>query len=269
MRRKRNSKGRFVKVHSKKRRKNGAGLGRAGFAAARAAQTPAPTKRRKARKSRKARKARAGRRIRPTILVSKTGQYRRPSRSKYFKRPRMVNPRKRRSHSRRRNGNIMSSIKRVFTVSSLSSYMSIGGGILAGGLLSRMLSTGMVPFTSAALPASISETLNNKYVRPFHGVIHIVLGSLVAAKVRNKYLRDAGLGLAALGGYDLLSQALSALGVSALPTLSGMNVNLLGRMPSYAGMNVDMLAGARRFGDARAEDATSQHLADNINDMLS
>jgi hypothetical protein len=48
-----------------------------------------------------------------------------------------------------------------------------------------------------------------------------------------------------------------------------MNVNLLGRTPSYAGMNVDMLAGSRRFGEARAEDAASDHLADNINDMLS
>jgi hypothetical protein len=273
-RRTRNSKGRFVKKSkarkSRRRRRNGAGLGRAGFAAARAAAAPA--KRRKSRrKGRKAAK-RSGRRIRPTILVSKTGAYRRPRRSKYFKRPRMVNGRKRRRLSRRRNGgSLMSIVKRTLTVSTLSGYLSIGGGIFAGAMLSRMLNTGVVPFTETALPASVSETLGSKYVRPFHGILHIVLGGLIASKVKNKYVRDAGMGLAALGGYDLLSQALSALGVANLPSLSGMNVNMLGRT-SYSGMNVDLLGGGMNvdlMGDSRSSDAESGYLADNINDMIS
>lgn len=272
-RRLRNSKGRFIKVSRHRKRKNGGGVGRAGFAAARAAQMPAPSKKRKKSKSRKGRKTRSasGRRIRPTIIVTRTGHYRRPSRSKYFKRPRMVNPKRRKSRVRRSNGNILATVKRLFTVNTMSSYLSIGGGVLAGGFLSRMLTTGMVPFTTTALPSSISETLNNKYVRPFHGVLHIVLGTLIASKVRNKYVRDAGMGLAAIGGYDLLSQALSFLGMSALPTLSGMNVNMLGRT-SYSGMNVDLLGGGMNvdlMGDARASDAESGYLADNINDMLS
>ncbi len=276
-RRIRNSKGRFTKrakgrkSSSRKRRRNGAGLGRAGFAAAMAAAKP---KRRKSRRK-SARKAakRSGRRIRPTILVSKSGMYRRPRRSKYFKRPRMVNGRKRRRLTRRRNGgSIMASIKRVLTVSTLSGYLSIGGGIFAGAMLSKMLNTGLVPFVNTTLPASITTTLSSKYVRPFQGVLHIVLGTIIANKVKNKYVRDAGMGLAALGGYDLLSQALSALGVANLPVLSGMNVNLLGGRTSYTGMNVDLLGGGMNvdlMGDSRASDAESGYLADNINDMIS
>lgn len=275
--RSRNSKGRFTKGHkthrkaSHKRRKNGAGLGRAGFAAARAAAST-PSKRKTRRKSRRKAAKRSGRRIRPTILVTKTGAYRRPRRSKYFKRPRMVNGRKHRRVTRRRNGGtIMSAIKRTLTVSTLSGYLSIGGGIFAGAMLSRMLNTGLVPFTTTALPASVSNTLGSKYVRPFHGILHIVLGSIIASKVKNKYVRDAGMGLAALGGYDLLSQALSAIGVADLPSLSGMNHNILSRT-SYSGMNVDLLGGGMNvdlMGDARSSDAESGYLADNINDMIS
>ncbi len=268
-RRIRNSKGRFVKRgkarKSRRRRRNGSKH----MAALAAGHIP---KRKKARKSRKKAAKRSGRRIRPTILVSKTGAYRRPRRSKYFKRPRMVNGRKRRRVSRRRNGaGLMSIVKRTLTVSTLSGYLSIGGGIFAGAMLSRMLNTGMVPFTQSALPASVSETLGSKYVRPFHGILHIVLGGLIASKVKNKYIRDAGMGMAALGGYDLLSQALSALGVAELPSLSGMNVNMLGRT-GYSGMNVDLLGGGMNvdlMGDARSSDAESGYLADNINDMLS
>ncbi len=260
-RRVRNSKGRFVK--RSKARKSSKRRRRAVAAA---------PKRRKTRRKRVKAAKRSGRRIRPTILVTKSGLYRRPRRSKYFKRPRMVNGRKRRRLSRRRNGaSLMSTVKKVLTVSTLSGYLSIGGGIFAGAMLSRMLNTGLIPFTASALPASVSETLGSKYVRPFHGILHIVLGAVIASKVKNKYVRDAGMGLAALGGYDLLSQALSALGVANLPVLSGMNVNMLSRT-SYAGMNVDLLGGGMNvdlMGDARASDAESGYLADNINDMLS
>lgn len=279
-RRIRNSKGRFtkrsksVRRKSRRRRRNGAGLGRAGFAAAMASARKAPKRRKKSRSSsRKKAPKRSGRRIRPTILVSKTGTYRRPRRSKYFKRPRMVNGRKRRRLTRRRNGgSIMSAIKRTLTVSTMSGYLAIGGGIFAGAMLSRMLNTGLVPFTATALPASVSSTLTSRYVRPFHGILHIVLGTIIASKVKNKYVRDAGMGLAALGGYDLLSQALSAVGVMDLPSLSGMNVDLMGRT-SYSGMNVNLLGGGMNVdlmgNDSRSTDTESGYLADNINDMIS
>jgi len=270
VRRIRNSKGRFIKKSrkaSRRRRRNGSGLGRAGFLAAMAA---GKKKSRKGRKASRKGKVRSGRRIRPVILVSKSGGYRRPRRSKYFTRPRMVNGRRRRRNG---GGSLMSVVKKTFTVATVSGYLAIGGGIFAGALLSRMLNTGLVPFTTTALPASVSETLGGKYVRPFQGLIHIVLGGLIAAKVKNKHVQNAGLGLAALGGYDLLSQALTAVGMTALPTFAGMNVDLLGGRTSYTGMNVNLLGGGMNVdlmgNDARSTDAESNYLADNINDMIS
>jgi hypothetical protein len=283
MRRHRTAKGRFTKRaknpkrRSHKRRRNGGGLGRTAFLARMAAgkrkaakaKTSSPKRKSHKKHARKATSSR--RRIRPTVLVSRSGKYFRPRRSKYFTRPRRIN-------RRRRNGfgsGIMSSIKRIFTLNSVTNYLGIGGGIFVGTMLSKMLNTGMVPFTTTMLPASITDTLSNKYVRPFHGFIHIIAGTLLAAKVKNKYAKDIGIGLAALGGFDLLTQLLSATGMVGLPTFSGMNVNLLGRT-SYSGhqlsgmnvdlsgMNVDMLG-----NDARSDDAESGYLADNINDMLS
>lgn len=275
-RRKRNSKGRFTKKSKsgKRRRRNGGGYGRKAFAALRSsyAAVKAP-KRKKSRKSRKKAAKRSGRRIRPTILVSKSGTYHRPRRSKYFTRPRMVNGRRRKSRrlSRRRNGSVMSAIKRTLTMSTLSGYLSIGGGIFAGALISRMLNTGLVPFTTSALPVSVTTFANQKYVRPFQGILHIVLGTVIASKVKNKYVRDAGMGLAALGGYDLLSQALSFMGVANLPVLSGMNVNMLGRS-GYSGMNVDLLGGMNvdlMGNTTQPMDSESGYLADSINEMIS
>lgn len=270
------------KTTRRRRRRNGAGLGRTAFLAlmakgkrAKARKSP---KRRKARKSSK-RKSRAGRRIRP-VIISSRGKLYRPRRSKTFPKSRRVNGRRRRSNGK----SLVSSIKSIFQVRTISRYASIGGGIFAGTLFSRMLNTGLVPFTSIALPASITTSLAK--VRPFHGLLHILAGSLLMTKVRGKYAQDVGVGLAALGGFDLLMQVLSRVGVKNLPTFSGMNVTWSGRS-QYAGdtypgamaggMNVDLRRGARKMagynvdlmGEARHRDAESEHLADSINDMLS
>lgn len=275
MRKRRSSKGRFTKTRKthKRRKRNG---GRKLFHAARAAQmSHAPKRRKKARKSRRkarASKRRVGRRIRPTIIMAKSGKYYRPRRSKYFKKPRRINGRRRRANGSK---SIMAAVKNVFQVRTISRYAAIGGGIFAGTLFSRMLNTGVVPFTSMAMPQSVTQTLAK--VRPFHGLLHILAGTLIASKVRNKYIQDAGLGIAALGGFDLLMQLLSKAGMVNLPTFSGMNVNLLGAtqygdMGDMSGMNVDLratsLSGAYRMGDGRSSDAESNHIADNINDML-
>ncbi len=276
------------KVSRRRRRRNGAGLGRTHYlalmtAGKRKKARKAPKRRRRA----KARKSRAGKRIRP-VIISSRGKYYRPRRSKYFKTARRVNGRRRR-HARRHNGrSLVSSIKSVFQVRTISRYASIGGGIFAGTMFSRMLNTGLVPFTNIALPASITTTLAK--LRPVHGLFHILAGSLLMAKVRNKYAQDVGVGLAALGGFDLLMQVLSRVGVKNLPTFSGMNVSLRGAghsqyagmsypggfygAPKQAGMNVDLrskrMAGYNvdLLGEARARDAENSHLADNINDML-
>lgn len=275
MRRHRTSKGRFTKRakspkrKSHKRRRNGGGLGRTAFLAKMAAGKHAAKKARKASKHRtpsaKRRASSVKRRIRPTVLVSRSGRYYRPRRSKYFTRPRRINRHRRNGMG----GSLMAIIKRTFTLNSVTNYLGIGGGLFVGTMLSKMLNTGIVPFTNTMIPDSISSTLSNKYFRPFHGFIHIILGTLIASKVRNKYAKDVGVGLAALGGFDLLTQALSAVGMVGLPTFSGMNVNLLGKT-QYSGMNVDLSGmNVNMLGDGRASDAEDDHLADNINDMIS
>ncbi len=282
---------------SRRRRRNGAGMGRTAFLAlmakGKAKASRKGSKRRKSSKRRTVKTAKrrarstAGKRIRPVIL-SRGGKYYRPRRSKYFKTARRVNGRR-----RRRNGSVglVSTIKSMFKVPSLLRYASIGGGIFGGTLLTKMLNTGLVPFTSIALPASITSALAK--ARPAHGLIHIALGAVVAKKVRNKHVQDAALGLAALGSFDLLMQVLALAGMKNLPTFSGMNIDLrgmtqyagmtypgamYGKVPRQAGMNVDLRGRRTRamagmnvdlMGEARNRDAESSHLADNINDMLS
>lgn len=281
---------------SRRRRRNGAGMGRTAFLALMAkGKARKAGKRRKSRKatksvkrrktSRKAKRSTAGKRIRPVIL-SRGGKYYRPRRSKYFKTARRVNGR------RRRNGSsLINTVKSMIKVPSLLRYASIGGGIFGGTLLSKLLNTGLVPFTSLALPASITTTLAK--VRPAHGLIHILAGTVIASKARNKHIKDAALGLAALGSFDLLMQVLAMAGMKNLPTFSGMNIDLhgmtqyagmtypgamYGRVPRQAGMNVDLRGRRTRamagmnvdmLGEARNRDAESSHLADNINDMIS
>lgn len=240
------------------------------------------------RKSR-AKKAKAsyGRRARPVIYVDGHGNFHRPKkgRVRYFKKAGIkVNGKRRRKsnkhYARRRNGtSIVSAIKNVFQVRTIAQYASIGGGLFAGTLLSKLLNTGTVPFTSYQLPASFTEAVAK--VRPAHGLIHILAGTLLAAKSRNKYIKDAGIGLAALGGFDLLMQGLSMAGVKNLPTFSGMNVNLMGMTqyaipnsrggaPAMSGMNVNLRGmNVDLMGDAWADECESNHLADNINDMVS
>jgi hypothetical protein len=281
---------------SRRRRRNGAGMGRTAFLAlmakGKARKAGKSGKRRKSSKRRatKATKRRArsvaGKRIRPVIL-SRGGKYYRPRRSKYFKTARRVNGRRRRSNGAA--GKLLSTVKGMFKVPSLLRYASIGGGIFGGTLLSKMLNTGIVPFTSMALPASVTSALAK--ARPAHGLIHILAGTIIASKARNKHIKDAALGLAALGSFDLLMQVLALAGMKNLPTFSGMNIDLRGMtqygmtypgavygVPKQAGMNVDLRGRRTRamagmnvdlLGEARARDAENSHLADNINDMIS
>ncbi len=269
--RKRTSKGRFTKSRksAKRRKRNGS---RKLHHAARAAQAAHAPKRksRKARKSRKSakRRSRSGKHIRPTIIVARSGKYYRPRRSKYFKTARKVNGRRRRRHNGGKS--IVSAIKNVFQVKTLTQYASIGGGIFAGTLLSRMLNTGMIPFTTQAIPKSVSDILAK--IRPAHGLIHIALGTIVAAKSRNKYIKEAGLGLAALGGFDMLMQVLSKMGVANLPTFSGMNIDYRSAPRRVAGgMNVDLRS--RRMAGMNVNlmgaDTDAGGLADDLNAMLS
>jgi hypothetical protein len=221
---------------------------------ARSVAAPArPKRRRKSRRVRKAsRKARrasfrrkSSGRIRPVVIVSGSG-FRRPAKSKYFSGPTRIN-RRRRGRARKNpfSGGALS-IRKVFSKNTLMRYVGLGGGIGLGALFSRFLNTGVVPFSSTALiPATMVATLQK--ARPFHGLIHILVGVTIAAKIRNPIAKDVGAGLAALGGFDLLMQLLSKMGVTNLPTFSGMNVD-------FMGMNVDAPRVVRVAGNGYSED---------------
>lgn len=289
MRHPRNSKGRFTKRSHSKRRKHRSRRRKHNPLFKTKAAYAAMKKPRKRR--RKASRKRAGRRIRPTIIVGKSGRYHRPRRSKYFKRARLVNPkRRRRSHrkhlARRRNGiggNLKSIVKNVLTPRTLTGYLAMGGGFLGGSYLKSFVTTGYNPFgdqTKTLYSAEVLSFMSGSWGRPLACIINIIVGSLVMSKGRNRLLKDAGLGLAASGGYGLLTEGLAALKIP-VPGLYGMNVDLLGKT-MYAGhsrrlsgMNVDLRGDTYKgmnvtlMGDARSSDAENEHLADNINDMIS
>ncbi len=186
----------------------------------------------KARKSAKRRRfhAKASGRIRPVVVVSH-GKYHRPKRSKYFKGPTRIN--RRRRSARRNPGGLTGSVKSIFKVATLKRVLSVGGGILAGTFVSRFLSTGIVPgMATPVLPASVTVMLAK--ARPVHGLFHLLVGFYLQ-KQRNPIVKDVGMGVAALGGFDLLTQVLTLAGVKNLPTFAGMNVSLMG-------MNVNTMA---------------------------
>lgn len=178
----------------------------------------------KARKSAKRRRhLKASGRIRPVVIVS-GGKYHRPKKSKYFRGPTRIN--KRRRHARRNPGGLTGSVKSIFKVATLKRVLSVGGGILAGTFVSRFLSTGIVPgMATPVLPASVTTVLAK--ARPVHGLFHLLVGFYLQ-KQRNPIVKDMGMGVAALGGFDLLTQVLSLAGVKNLPTFAGMNVTLMG-----------------------------------------
>lgn len=179
-------------------------------------------------------------RIRPVLVVS-GGQFRRPAKSKYFTGPTRIN---RRRKYRKNPGVSIASVKSLFTPRSITRILSVGGGVLGGAFLTRFLNTGMIPGLSMQIiPASFLAPLSK--ARPVFGLAQVVVGMYLQKK-RSPIVKDIGIGMAAVGGFDLLTQILSLAGLTNLPTLSGMNVQpYLGMnvSPSFLGMNVQTMQG--------------------------
>jgi hypothetical protein len=198
------------------------------------------TRKKSRKKSRKARKSRKhayrgrSRRIRPVvILTSRHGRrrFKRPRHSKYFKHPTRINRRRRRLRL-----NPLPSfrgVKGLFNLRTITRYAAIGGGVWLGAVVSRFLNTGTLPGVATPL-FTVPDFLVK--ARPAHGLIHIALGVMLQRKARNPMLKDAGVGLAALGGFDLLMQVLTLAGVPNLPVFAGMNVSMMGA-------NIDAMSG--------------------------
>jgi hypothetical protein len=171
-------------------------------------------KRRTRRRSKVARrKSRSGKRIRPVVIVS-GGKFYRPRRSKAFKRPTRINGRRRRRNPTRQ-------LRRALSVANITRYLAIGGGMVAGSMVTSFFSTGVLPFGSTSIyPAGMQDMMQK--ARPFMGLANLVVGSMVASRVRNPMLKDAALGIAAYGGFDLFTQVLKLMGVSQL---AGMDIS--------------------------------------------
>jgi hypothetical protein len=193
---------------------------------------------------RRSRRTKAKGRTRPVVIVS-GGSYHRNKKTKRSRsRPRRAY---RRSGQLLGNAMNLGSIKRILQLRNIFHYLSIGGGILAGAFLTRFFTTGNVPFMvpNATPPAWASASSWWGKLRPVHGLIHVVAGSMTAGKAKNPYLKDAGIGLASIGGYDLLTQLLTLAGMTGIPTLSGMDVSV------YGGMNYTRRPGTVLGGGSR------------------
>jgi len=236
-----------------------------------------PRRRSKARRAstrRRSKSLKRSGRIRPVVIVS-GGGYHRPKKSKYFKGRTVIN--RRRSKSKRRysrrpmrmNPFNVGSIKRILELRNIFHYLSIGGGILAGAFLTRFFTTGNVPFAAPGTPpAWASPTSWWGKLRPAHGLIHVILGSMAASKAKNPYIKDAGIGMASIGGYDLLTQLLTLAGMTGIPTLSGMDVSVYGmnydRPRGVLGGRAGILSNASSGIMLGADDRGSMTMAEEI-----
>jgi hypothetical protein len=116
----------------------------------------------------------------------------------------MINPfRRRRSY--RRNPAVVARLRSAFSRSWMTNSATIGGGIALGYL--------GIPLTYKILSAT-----KQTHLRPYLGVLHLVIGALVAGMGKKAYMKTLGATIAGVGAYDLLSQNTGdMLGLPQLP----------------------------------------------------
>lgn len=125
--------------------------------------------------------------------------WKRPKHSKLFPKPVRLNPRHRRYT--RRNPSLPLGIDKV----------AIGGLKMAGGIAIGMFG---MPLIVKLVPASMLKH------RKFFGAIHVVIGAVAAATLKNKHIKDAALVMAGTGVYDLIASNITMLGLPTLPNSS-------------------------------------------------
>lgn len=164
-------------------------------------------------------------RHRPVVIYTKGRGFRRPKRSRLFKRGRKYRINRR---SYRRNGVSLGAVKSALTVRNLVHLMSLGGGFLVGMQLSAFLAGG-------AFFGMGGGTMSNamwQKARPVQGLVHVVLGTIVGSQAKQPVLKDLAVGMAASGAYDVLTQLLGMAGIKA-PGVSGWIMN----RPNQMGWN--------------------------------
>lgn len=155
-------------------------------------------------------------------LYKLRGRWRRSKRSRLFRRagPVMINPRYSRRRGRRHNPAIVRSLRSAFSRQWLMQSATIGGGIALGAL--------GLPIVNRLIPSA-----NRAQMRPYFGVFHILLGSLIAGFGRRSYIKTLGVTIAGVGAYDLISQNVSQLGLPLLPDSSSLIDKVLPMSASY------------------------------------
>jgi hypothetical protein len=153
--------------------------------------------------------------------------WRRPKRSRLFRRATRINPRRSRRHGRRSyRRNPFSLPKLPFNLQNVA----FGGLKIAGGIAIGVLG---VPVIVKYLQPMIDK--DGQY-RKYYGLIHVVLGAVAAATIRKPIVRELALTVAGVGVYDLISQN-TDFGLPKLPDTSSM---FKGDEPGVIGMEADM-----------------------------
>lgn len=126
---------------------------------------------------------------------------------------------RRRRYRRNPNG-IARGMRRAISQQWIMRSLTIGGGI-AGGAAAMPLVYKMVP------------EANRAQVSPWLGLVHVLLGSVMNATLRNRNMKELGAVIAGTGVYDLLVSNIPQLGLPALPRSGG----LAAMLPNNAGVS--------------------------------
>ncbi len=112
------------------------------------------------------------------------------------------NPMRARSHkkSHRRRNPGLSSLKGAFSGSTLKRAAALAVGFLGGRQVMTLLASGTVFGKQVFTPPAFMSS-----VRPGLGLVNIVLGVFLAKKAKGAFAKDAGMGLVAAGGVDVLT----------------------------------------------------------------
>lgn len=153
--------------------------------------------RRASARRRKARKNPRFGKHRPTLLYTRSG-WKRPKRSK-IKRAFRVNPKRRRNPMFKTRRNPLS-VKALFSSANINQMVAVAGGLTVGLL---------------GIPALYKITPLAAH-RKYLGGIHILLGLATVVMSKKSAVHTAGMTVAAVGLYDLISQNVPV----GLPTIS-------------------------------------------------
>jgi len=141
---------------------------------------------------------------RPKLVYTSTG-WRRPRKSRLFRRPTRINPR--RSHRRYRRNPMP---KLPFNLANVAvGSLKIAGGIAVGYM--------GIPVICKFLSPIIDKTMQ---YRRYYGLLHVVAGAAVASLIRQRIVKEIALTVAGVGVYDLISQNIPQLGLPRLPETS-------------------------------------------------